>query len=218
MSTLKQRLRFLRTYLICTGTSEAISSAPISVASASSFQAGAAVNEATDELSSACTLPVDFVRVDSSVSYMLENVEVCELRKAYATLWEHPGNWEVNSPLINPLSSRDLIDSILENLEGTLLGSNNLVSLIKEKLEFLKEKLSFLKNLIKIAARLTTFHHEMVTFLTHVHSFATKAACFSFMCWDGELDEVIARQMDAKLSELLKKIMASSSDLMEVFI
>ncbi|CDP20204.1 unnamed protein product [Coffea canephora] len=217
--TLKQKSRFLRTYLIATGISEAIPSASISLTS--SFETDVAFSKAIDELSSACSLPVDLEKVDSSVSYMLENIKLWEpkIKNAYAILSEQPWRREVNSPLIDPASAMDLIDSVLENLEDILIGSTCLVSLMKKQVKILIEKLSFLRDFIGTAAKRSNIvHQEMATFLIYAHSFATKAACFSFLCWDGAQEEVMACHTNVKLSDLLQKIMPSSSDLTETFI
>ncbi|KAL3502024.1 hypothetical protein ACH5RR_036473 [Cinchona calisaya] len=215
--TLKQKSRFLRTYLIYRGISseEAITSTSSSVIN--NVELEAAFGTATDDLSSACSLPPDFEKIDSAVHYALEKVKLCEpeIRKAYVILWEQPCR-EVKCPL-NPESSADFIDSILENLED-LLGSKSLVSVVKKTVEILKEKLSFLRYFIDITATKSISDQEMGAFLSNVHVFSISAACFSYLCWDSQEDQISGCRMDVKISDLIQKIKPSTSDHMEMYI
>ncbi|KAL3502031.1 hypothetical protein ACH5RR_036480 [Cinchona calisaya] len=215
--TLKQKSRFLRTYLIYRGISSEEAITSTSTSAINNVELEAAFGTATDDLSSACSLPPDFEKIDSAVHYALEKVKLCEpeIRKAYVILWGQPCT-EVNYPLY-PENSVDFIDSILENLED-LLGSKSLVYVMKKTVEILKEKMSFLRNFIDITATKSISDQEMGAFLSNVHVFAISAACFSNLCWDSQQDQISGCRMDVKISDLIQKIKPSTSDHMEMYI
>ncbi|KAL3502052.1 hypothetical protein ACH5RR_036501 [Cinchona calisaya] len=215
--TLKQKSRFLRTYLIYRGISSEEAITSTSTSAINNVELEAAFGTATADLSSACSLPPDFEKIDSAVHYALEKVKLCEpeIRKAYVILWEQPCT-EVNYPLY-PENSVDFIDSILENLED-LLGSKSLVYVMKKTVEILKEKMSFLRNFIDITATKSISDQEMGAFLSNVHVFAISAAYFSNLCWDSQQDQISGCRMDVKISDLIQKIKPSTSDHMEMYI
>ncbi|XP_027152336.1 putative late blight resistance protein homolog R1B-16 [Coffea eugenioides] len=207
--TLKQELRFMRTYLIYFVMSKGIPSESSSLI----YNVEAAVIDATKDLSISCCRGLS--EVGPVISHMLEKVRDCkqEIGKAYAILWELP--WKFNTPPLR-LSVLEFLDSVLDNIDD-LLGSESLIPFIRKSVDNLKQKLNFIKNFLDITEKREVVHRKMGAFVMYAQVVATSAACLLYWCWIEKMDETRASRMDVKFSELMQLIKPCTSDHIDMY-
>ncbi|XP_071924935.1 putative late blight resistance protein homolog R1B-17 [Coffea arabica] len=213
---LEKELRFLRTFLICIGTSKDIMAESSSIIGR--FED--AFGKANEDLISACrTMQEKFsgkelYQAACAMLEMAKNFQP-EIREAYGSLLKL-SRQQHNIPL-DPKLLKGLIDSLAENLTD-LVDSEDLIASLKKQIPVLKEKLRFLRNFLDITAKKSIPDQIMQSFLSYVHFSASTAASLSYCCWTDEMDEIVAGGMNIKLSELVWKIMPDTLELMEMYV